>query len=204
MDKIEISFDFNGMNTIIQSKKNIKMKEILENYKYKIKAENKFLYYLYKRNIILNDELTFDEIANSEDKKRNKINLSVKEFFEKHESIDIFGDSKIKEEDNRNKMLIIYKIQYKNETLKIFGENFVENNINKCNMIIDGKEYKISEYFNISNLNDDNIDYLIIQLNDIKSITNISYMFHCCESLISLLDISRWNNSNITDMSYMF
>ena len=71
-------------------------------------------------------------------------------------------------------------------------------------MIIDGKEYKISEYFNISNLNDDNIDYLIIQLNDIKSITNISYMFHCCESLISLLDISRWNNSNITDMSYMF
>ena len=131
MDKIEISFDFNGMNTIIQSKKNIKMKEILENYKYKIKAENKFLYYLYKRNIILNDELTFDEIANSEDKKRNKINLSVKEFFEKHESIDIFDDPKIKEEDNRNKMLIIYKIQYKNEILKIFGENFVENNINK-------------------------------------------------------------------------
>ena len=29
-------------------------------------------------------------------------------------------------------------------------------------------------------------------------------MFNECESLISLPDISQWNTSNVTDMSYMF
>ena len=37
-----------------------------------------------------------------------------------------------------------------------------------------------------------------------SNITNISYMFYHCDSLFSLLDISKWNTSKVTNMSYMF
>ena len=68
-------------------------------------------------------------------------------------------------------------------------------------MIIDNKEYKISEYFNIQNYNKDKI---IIKLKGINNITNMSYMFSRCSSLSSLPDISKWNTSNVNNMSDMF
>ena len=45
---------------------------------------------------------------------------------------------------------IIYDInsQY---NIRIFGSKFVENNKNKCKMIIDNKEYEITELYNIKN-----------------------------------------------------
>ena len=32
----------------------------------------------------------------------------------------------------------------------------------------------------------------------------LSYMFNDCSSLSSLIDISKWNTNNITDISFMF
>ena len=43
---------------------------------------------------------------------------------------------------------IIYDID--KEIINIFGSEFVKNN-NKCKMIIDNKEYKISEKYNVEN-----------------------------------------------------
>jgi surface protein len=37
-----------------------------------------------------------------------------------------------------------------------------------------------------------------------SNVTNMSYMFSACNSLISLPDISKWNINNATNMSYMF
>ena len=37
-----------------------------------------------------------------------------------------------------------------------------------------------------------------------KSITDMSGMFSCCESLSSLPDIAKWDTQNVTDMNYMF
>ena len=39
---------------------------------------------------------------------------------------------------------------------------------------------------------------------DTSKVTNISYMFNKCKSLISLPDISIWNTSNVDDMSALF
>jgi len=59
--------------------------------------------------------------------------------------------------------------------------NFLSNSSNyKDNLI------KSSEYYNFYN------------------ISNMSYMFNGCESLISLPDISKWNTSNVTDMNDIF
>ena len=39
---------------------------------------------------------------------------------------------------------------------------------------------------------------------NISNVTNMSYLFSDCNSLISLPDISKWNTSNVTNMSYLF
>ena len=103
---------------------------------------------------------------------------------------------------------IIYDInkkdkQYeKNEgTINIFGKEFIENNKNICKMIIDNKEYEISEKYDIVNFNN---NILEIKLKGINNITNMNYMFCGCSSLSSLPDISKWNINNVTNMSSMF
>ena len=70
-----------------------------------------------------------------------------------------------------------------------------------CKMIIDNMEYEIKEKYNVKNYNN---NILKIKLKGIDNITNMSYMFYGCSSLLSLPDISRWNTNNVTDMSYMF
>ena len=98
---------------------------------------------------------------------------------------------------------IIYNINKENEEdgVRIFGSKFVKNNKNICKMFIDNKEYEITEYYNITN---DNNNKLEIKLKGINNITNMSCMFNQCSSLLSLSDISKWNTNNVTNMSGMF
>ena len=96
-------------------------------------------------------------------------------------------------------MIIIYKIKNQNK-IQLFGENFIKNNKNNCKIIVENKEQDISEYLNVNK----NITNVKIKLKEIKTISNMSYMFYGCESLISLPDISNWNTNNVNNMSYMF
>ena len=79
MSKIEITFTYNGINMTIEYTKDKKFKDIYSKFKNKVNAEDKLLYYMYNGSNIQNDELTFDEIANAEDKIRNKMNIKVNE-----------------------------------------------------------------------------------------------------------------------------
>ena len=96
---------------------------------------------------------------------------------------------------------IIYNIERNQDEIKIFGNEFVKNNKKICKMIIDNKEYEITEYYNVKNINN---NILKIKLKGIDNVTNMSYMFDGCKSLTNLPDISKWNTNNITDMSCMF
>ena len=87
------------------------------------------------------------------------------------------------------------------DEINIFGHEFVKNNKNKCKMIIDNKEYEITEKYNIENYNNDKLN---IKLKGINNITDISYMFYECSSLLSLPDISKWNVNNVNNMNGMF
>ena len=90
---------------------------------------------------------------------------------------------------------IIYDINKENkENIKIFGEEFVKNNRNIYKMIIENKEYEISEKFNIKNYNK-----LEIKLKGINNVNDISCMFGGCSSLLSLPDISKWNINNVNN-----
>ena len=79
MSEAVIEFTYGGLPTIIQCGKDIKLKDIYKNFKFKAKAEGKQLIYLYNGKVIQNEELTFNEIANPADKTRNKMNVLVVE-----------------------------------------------------------------------------------------------------------------------------
>ena len=73
---LEVIFNYEGINTIVQSNINDKMKDIINKFLIKIDKKENNLYYLYNGNII-NNELTFIEQANELDKERKKMNIIV-------------------------------------------------------------------------------------------------------------------------------
>ena len=98
---------------------------------------------------------------------------------------------------------IIYNINEKDRkygNINIIGLEFVWNNRDKCKIIIDNKEYKITEQYNIENyINNE----LKIKLKGINNITDMSNMFYECKSLSSLPDVSIWNINNVTNELYV-
>ena len=104
-----------------------------------------------------------------------------------------------------NNINIIYRLNRDNplskSKIKIFGAEFVKNNKNICKMIIDEKEYEITEEYDVI---EDNKSNLQIKLNGINNVIDISFMFDGCCSLASLPDIQKWNTGKITNMSHMF
>ena len=87
--------------------------------------------------------------------------------------------------------------------IKIFGNVFLNNNKNKCYILINDQQYELCKYLELNKIRIKN-NILEIKLIETKPISNMSYMFHRCISLVSLPDISEWNTTNVTDMSYMF
>ena len=102
-------------------------------------------------------------------------------------------------EKDLSEINIVYNIN--KEKIAIFGSIFVLNNKNKCKMVIDNREYKITEEFNVKKNNKKKLN---IKLKHIDIVTNMSNMFYKCSSLLSLPDISNWNTDNVTNMSNLF
>jgi len=101
---------------------------------------------------------------------------------------------------NSNKNIIKYTIKKNEEKIKIFGNIFVKNNKDKCKIIYEKKEYDLTEYFYISNYNE-NILEIELKINSI--LVDMSYMFDNCTSLIYFSN-NNWNTSNVNNMSYIF
>ena len=97
---------------------------------------------------------------------------------------------------------IIYKINNNDKIIKLFGHIFVENNKNIGLEIYVNKRYKLTEFFELKNLEQNN--HLEIKLKGINYIVNASCMFSGCSSLISLPNISKWNTNDITNIKFMF
>ena len=128
------------------------------------------------------------------------------EFNKKENGINEIKNSNINLD--ANELTIIYKINNSDKRIKLFGKKFIENNKKNCKIIIDNKEQEIIEYIDI-NKKMKMKNELEIKLKEIKTITNLSYMFGdiCltdCNKLISLPDICNWDTKNVTNMSSMF
>ena len=101
-------------------------------------------------------------------------------------------------EKNKSEINIIYEM----ENIRIFGPNFVKNNENICEIIINNKEYKLSESYNVEN--NINNNKLKIKFKGIDNVTNMCDIFYGCSSLSSLPDFSKWNTNNVTNMNGIF
>ena len=97
-------------------------------------------------------------------------------------------------------------IKYKTENkkkIRIFGDEFVKNNKNNCKFIFNDDEYELDSFLDLKDNTIDN-DLLEIKLKELNDITDLSYMFNDCSSLVSLSDVSIWNNRNIINLKCLF
>ena len=74
---VEIEFMYNGINTIIQCNLNEKIKDICKRFIDKANLNNININYTYNGKLVINEELSFEEIANNEDKARKKMSFIV-------------------------------------------------------------------------------------------------------------------------------
>ena len=72
-----VEFNYNGIITTIECNFKEKMKDIFQKFSDKVKTLDKNIFYLYDGKVRINEELTFEEIANLEDKKRKKMKIIV-------------------------------------------------------------------------------------------------------------------------------
>ena len=159
----------------------------------------------FNKNINNNKNIIINKI--NEKSHIKEINIITKEEDEINKSENNILNEKIKNEtriseNNDDEISIIYKINYNND-IRLFGDEFVENNINLCKMIINGEEKELCSILDLNNITI-NSNKLEIKLKGIQKITNISYMFSDCSSLISLPNISKLNTRNIINMNNLF
>ena len=62
--------------------------------------------------------------------------------------------------ENVSEISIIYSLINNNNSINIFGGEFVKNNKNICKLIIDNKEYELTEKYKIENYKDIFINFL--------------------------------------------
>ena len=172
---------------VLQNMKEIINKEIINDIKQIIKAtdiKNKF-------NKIID---IYNKMKIEDKNELTKINL-------KNETLLIEKEKQKQNELNKEKENEMREDNENKNEIKIFDSKFVAKNINKCKFIYEGKEYDLQEYLNIGNKND---ELLEIKLKYINNVTDMSYIFYNCPSLISLPDISGWNTNKIINMSSVF
>jgi surface protein len=98
--------------------------------------------------------------------------------------------------DIKNEINMKYSIDDNQSSIKMFGENFVKNNKKNALLLINNKISEIDEYYDLKENN--NEKELFVKLIEINNITDLSYMFEKCRSLISVTDFSEYNMINIT------
>jgi len=94
--------------------------------------------------------------------------------------------------------------------IKLFGQKFIINNKTKCKLVINNTLYEIFDSLQISKdlekqiSSNNGIFDIKLRVNKNEYLTDMSYMFKDCSSLLFLPDISELNTFHVTDMSYLF
>ena len=100
-----------------------------------------------------------------------------------------------------NKISLKYKINNTEEKIRLFGSQFYNRNKDKCRMVIDFTEKDLLEFYRPIKKNEKELQIILEIKNDV---TDISYMFDGCSSLISVQDINNLKINNITNISHVF
>ena len=92
---IKVYFDYKGNIFDIPSRKEEKMEELFQKFISMAKISIDSIYFIYSGNKIINKELTFDQIANEDDKKSNQMNILVNEVNMEHFNSSIMKSKEV-------------------------------------------------------------------------------------------------------------
>ena len=115
-------------------------------------------------------------------------------------------------------LLSISDILFENSNITDIRKSFYENNSNNYREEYDNSDEtdKTENFYNdnlaVLNIQKNKNIFVYTETNDVNylkekilsNVTDMSYMFNGCSSLISLPDISKWDTKNVTNMSEMF
>ena len=108
--------------------------------------------------------------------------------------------------DKNDEVIMIYKINKNNNKIKVLDQQFIKNNKENYTLIVNNKIYNLCEYIKYDKYDiNKNYDLLKIILKSIKNkkITDMSFIFYECKSLISV-NFLTFNANNVTNMYGMF
>ena len=177
-------------------------------------------------NIKNNINIETNEIENEETQNNtnNSQNLSQKNDNDKN-----FDKNNLKNE-YKNILTLKYIIQKNRDNVILFSKQFLKKNRRRFVMIINNEREEICHILDISKIKiidnilevklkkmDDEVTTLENMFEetdlmfisgfssfDSNKLTNISFMFHNCKNLSSIIDIDFLDTSNVTKMDYMF
>ena len=135
----KVQFNYNNQDYFIQCNDNDKMGNIFSKILNKIEKSNNDIIFLYN-GIKVNEELTFDECINEEDRDNNKMNLKI---IKKEPEIenDIIVNNNINNSNNINEYYSV-KDKYENidiKKIKVFLQYQTLNEINNMFILRDGR-----------------------------------------------------------------
>ena len=139
MSEAKIIFTFHGMKTTMQCNKKEKLRNVMKRYGTKEKIDINKLYLLYN-GIKVNEELSFEQLANREDKKMNMMNILIDE---------INNSTIIEDKIEKSKDIICPKCK-ENILIEIKGYKI---SIYECKNRHRIEEIKINEFENIQKIN---------------------------------------------------
>ena len=179
---VEVIFNYEGVNTIIQSDIKDKMKDIIDKFLSKIKQKGNDIYYLYNGTII-NQELTFNKQANDIDKKHKKMNIIVtKDEKDKNVIKEIISKDIICPECKENILIDFNNLKINFHSCK-----------NNHNIYTSLSEYETTQKININNIMCDECNLN----NKGNTFNNEFYICNTCDKNICPLCKSKHNKNHI-------
>ena len=106
---------------------------------------------------------------------------------------------KNKNKKNKIECIINYYVNEDNTQIRLFGEEFIKKNLDNYEIKFNRESIKIKEHFLVKEKG-----YFKIKLNQIKTVSDMSYMFYECSSLLSLSNMEKLKTKYVKNMSYMF
>ena len=166
----------------------------------------------------MNEELSFEELANKEDKEMNMMNIIVYEIntiierkektkeiiYPKEKENYIIGEIEIKEEDINKDIRILNSFEEvkRNEEWKDKEDDYKYENEKElkdnCKIEINNKIIPFSYFYKFKEKGKYKIKYLFK-----RNINKTNFMFSECRSLTNI-NFSNFNTQNVTNMCDMF
>ena len=171
----------------VQCNLNDKMKDIIKKLEEKVKITSGNVYYLYNGDILNNEELTFEQIANEDDKNSKKISITI---------IDDILDIK-KKEERKLKYIICPECK---ESIRM-EINEYKINLSKCKNGHNIKNILLNEFKKTQNINFTEIKCDICKQNN-KGKTYNNEFHKCLTCKKNICSLCKSNHDNKHEIIY--